>query len=371
MGIRVAAIQPAEHAAWVAAQPYVPYVLTPEWASTKSADEGCMIGFFDGDRMVGIALVLSLPTFAGRLAQLPDGPFVPWGEVDADALLAALEEWARAAGFLSVRVSPFVEWRRFSSEALKALLASGHDENLRAAPATSTDPVISALIATMAARGYHVAPELDTALAQNTMNFFVDVDRPLEAVQADLNQMYRRNIRKAEKAGVVVREGDAADLPTFHALYSASARREHFFEHDLAYFQLQWRVFGEDPERCHVFLAELADGTPLAGGVCIQVGNHVWYTCGGSTDTHREARAVNALQWAMIRSAHEHGATVYDAGGVWPLINGDTRGLLQFKTALGGYVVQSPDERTKVLRPVREKAFRLAGRARALAARVR
>ena len=60
-------------------------------------------------------------------------------------------------------------------------------------------------------------------------------------VLAGMNQQWRRNIKKADKAGVVVTrstdETVTADLKAFHDLYVHTAERDHFTPRPLGYFR--------------------------------------------------------------------------------------------------------------------------------------
>ncbi len=53
-------------------------------------------------------------------------------------------------------------------------------------------------------------------------------DRTLDDVFAGFNQLWRRNVRKAEKSGGVVRLGSREDLADFHRVYVETAERDHF-----------------------------------------------------------------------------------------------------------------------------------------------
>ncbi|MGL5406010.1 MAG: lipid II:glycine glycyltransferase FemX [Propionibacteriaceae bacterium] len=350
MTITVVDISSSEHAAFVSEQPFVPYLQTPEWVTTKPANVATSLGIFVDGELQGVGTVQFLPATIGRTAYFPDGPYVRWDKVDADAVLAALEAELKLRGAISLRIGPFLPWRIFSQETLKAVLANPNDVNLRTLESDQTDSQITDLVRTMKKRNWVFSPENDGVGAQNIFNFFVDVSLPPEQIQAGFNQMYRRNIKKAEKAGLTVRQGSKKDLATFYELYQASGKREGFFVNTYSYFLDQFDAFGDNPQRCRVYLAELPDGEAIAAGVCIQNGDHVWYTMGGSSASHREVRAVNALQWQMMQSAHNYGAKTYNMGGIFPDVTEKTRGLLQFKVATGGYLVQSPDEYTKVLR---------------------
>ena len=58
-----------------------------------------------------------------------------------------------------------------------------------------------------------------------------------------MNQQWRRNVKKAEKAGVQVRAVGPEGLDTFHALYVESAQRDNFLPRPKAYFDVMARSF--------------------------------------------------------------------------------------------------------------------------------
>ena len=71
-----------------------------------------------------------------------------------------------------------------------------------------------------------------------------------------MNQLWRRNIKKAAKSGVVVRQGDLDDLGAFHPLYVETAERDHFTPRPLAYFETMFAALqAEDPDRIRLYLA--------------------------------------------------------------------------------------------------------------------
>ena len=89
--------------------------------------------------------------------------------------------------------------------------------------------------------------------------------RSLDDVLKGFNQLWRRNIKKAEKAGVEIVQGGYDDLPVFHQLYLETAERDHFIPRPLSYFQRQWKALtDEDPNRMRLYLA-YHEGDALAG----------------------------------------------------------------------------------------------------------
>jgi vancomycin resistance protein VanK len=189
------------------------------------------------------------------------------------------------------------------------------------------------------------------AAGQPRYNFQVplaDADGPRteDAVLAGMNQLWRRNIKKAAKAGVEVTLGTDADLAAFHELYAHTAERDHFTPRPLRYFQTMYAALhGEDADRIRLYLAH-HEGDLVAATIWIRVGTHAWYSYGASSTHKREVRGSNAIQWRMITDALAAGATVYDLRGITETLASDDPhlGLIQFKVGTGGEAVEYAGE---------------------------
>ena len=156
-----------------------------------------------------------------------------------------------------------------------------------------------------------------------------------------MNQLFRRNIKKAAKEGVEVRLGTRAELADFHRIYLETAQRDGFTGRALAYFEEMWDALNaEDPDRMRLYLAE-HDGDLVAATTMVRVGTHAWYSYGASTNAKREVRGSNAIQWQMIRDANAAGCEVYDLRGITEGVGADDPeiGLIQFKVGTGGQAV--------------------------------
>jgi lipid II:glycine glycyltransferase (peptidoglycan interpeptide bridge formation enzyme) len=161
-----------------------------------------------------------------------------------------------------------------------------------------------------------------------------------------MNQQWRRNIKKAAKAGVIVRTGDRADLAAFHALYAETAARDGFTPRPLAYFTTMWDALrAERPDRLALYLAE-HEGDLVAATTLVRVGRHAWYSYGASSTAKRDVRGSNAVQWQMMRDARAAGAGVYDLRGITDTLDeADPHvGLVTFKVGTGGEAVEYAGE---------------------------
>ncbi len=161
-----------------------------------------------------------------------------------------------------------------------------------------------------------------------------------------MNQQWRRNIKKAAKAGVEVEHGTASDLKAFHELYAHTAERDHFTPRPLGYFETMFESLGaEEPDRIRLYLAR-HEGDLVAATIWIRVGAHSWYSYGASSTEKRDVRGSNAVQWQMIRDALAAGAHVYDLRGITATLDADDShvGLIQFKVGTGGEAVEYAGE---------------------------
>jgi len=364
------------HRAFIAEQPWASFLQTPAWAVVKAEWRGESVGWYDGESLVGAGLVLyrQIPRLRRYLAYLPEGPVVDWATDDLAAWLTPLAEHLRGQGAFAIRMGPPVVTRRWTAGQVKAGIA---DEGV-----VRLGDVVPAERSAVGAR---VVQQLETlrwrpltvegggfAPGQPQYTFvipLVDADgarRTEDDVLAGMNQLWRRNIRKADKAGVAVSEGSATDLKAFHDLYVHTAQRDHFTPRPLSYFQTMYDALGaEAPDRIRLWLAH-HEGDLVAATIGVRVGTHAWYSYGASSTDKREVRGSNAVQWAMIRDAIATGAQAYDLRGITETLDPDDPhvGLIQFKAGTGGEAVETVGEWDLPLDRVLYRGFELYLRAR-------
>jgi vancomycin resistance protein VanK len=182
-----------------------------------------------------------------------------------------------------------------------------------------------------------------------------------------MNQQWRRNIKKATKAGVVVSTGSTSagsdDLAAFHALYAHTAERDHFTPRPLTYFRTMFDALGAergDAIDIRLYRADHEDDL-VAATIWIRVGTHTWYSYGASSTEKRDVRGSNAIQWQMIRDSIAAGAAIYDLRGITDTLRADDPhlGLIQFKVGTGGEAVEYAGEWDLPLNRAIYKAFEL------------
>ncbi|AVV42029.1 peptidoglycan bridge formation glycyltransferase FemA/FemB family protein [Streptomyces sp. ID05-04B] len=350
MSLCVRSISRDEHLAFVAGRPSVSHMQVPSWGDVKPDWRAESLGWTDKTGVLvgaGLVLLRPLPRLRRYLAYLPEGPVVDWHAPDlAERWLAPMLAHLRKRGAFSVKMGPPVVVRRWSADAVKAAIADPDAHRLGDAEPTSYDQGAQDVADRLRRAGWRPAGrggEEGFAAGQPRHVFQVPfAGRSLDDVHSGLNQQWRRNIKKAENAGVKVVRGGAEDLPAFYGLYTETAERDRFVPRPLSYFQRMWDALNaEHPDRMRLYLA-YHDGEVLAAATMVTVGEHVWYSYGASTVRRREVQPGNAMQWRMMTDAHEQGAAVYDLRGITDTLDESDHllGLLRFKVGTGGQAVE-------------------------------
>ncbi|GGD11670.1 lipid II:glycine glycyltransferase FemX [Nocardioides daphniae] len=349
----------ADHLAFIRTQPSASFLQVPAWGPVKSEWQHESLGWFrpgaDGEEMVGAALVLyrQLPKVKRYLAYLPEGPVLDWASfTDPDARLAdwlePLRDYLKTKGAFGIRIGPPVVTRRWSAAQIKEGVSDPAVRRLDDIAPLERTPTGAAVVSQLHELGWQPqAAEGGFAAGQPQYNFHVPLTvdgraKTEDEVLKSMNQLWRRNIKKAAKEGVEVTRGTRDDLAAFHALYVHTAERDHFTPRPLAYFEKMWDSL--TPEEDDRFVLHLArhEGDLVAATISIRVGQHSWYSYGASSTEKREVRGSNAVQWEMIRSALAAGAAVYDMRGITDTLDADDPhvGLIQFKVGTGGEAVE-------------------------------
>ncbi|HEY9354321.1 MAG TPA: peptidoglycan bridge formation glycyltransferase FemA/FemB family protein [Nocardioides sp.] len=367
MSLTVRPITAAEHLAFIEKQPSVSFLQTPSWAQVKTEWRSESIGWFDslqGGALVGAALVLHRPVpklERFTLAYLPEGPSIDWSG-DLAPWLEPLATYLKKNHAFGIRIGPPVTTATWSAAQVKDGIADDTVQRLNQLTPTHRDATGARVVSQLRAAGWRLqSPEDGFGAGQPQYNFVIPLahedgtPKTEDEVLKGMNQLWRRNIKKAAKMGVEVTvaspvdpaDGDfEGDLSAFHDLYVHTAARDHFTPRQRSYFSTMfWAMSNEDPERIKLFLAR-HEGDLVAATIMVRVGQYAWYSYGASSTEKRDVRGSNALQWAMIQDAMAAGATTYDLRGITPTLSTDDShvGLIQFKVGTGGQAVEYAGE---------------------------
>jgi vancomycin resistance protein VanK len=365
--LSVRTLTPAEHLDFVRRQSSVSFLQTPAWARAKPEWRAESLGWSRDGEIVGAALVLyrQLPKLKRYLAYLPEGPVIDWESDDLDSWLRPMCAHLEQRGAFGVRMGPPVVTRRWSAAQVKEGIADAGVRRLdQVVPLERprTGALVVGQLHELGWRPQSVAGGF--AAGQPQYNFQIPLaGRTEDDVLAGMNQLWRRNIKKAAKQGVEVTAQDPGgagdDLKAFHDLYVHTAERDGFTPRPLGYFRAMYdALHAEDPDRITLWFAH-HEGDLVAATIGVRVGTHAWYSYGASSTEKREVRGSNAIQWEMIRAALAAGAHVYDLRGITDTLDADDPhvGLIQFKVGTGGEAVEYAGEWDLPLNRLLYKAF--------------
>jgi lipid II:glycine glycyltransferase (peptidoglycan interpeptide bridge formation enzyme) len=349
-------ISPTEHRDYLATLPAASFLQTPGWAQVKSEWKAESLGWYDEEgAQVGAALVLyrKLPKLNRYLAYLPEGPVIDWQSDRLGEWLAPMVQHLKKQGAFAVRIGPPVVTRRWTAAQVKEGVADADVRLLGQVPPEERSAAGARAVSQLHELGWqHQAAEGGFAAGQPQFVFQVPLRHPdgtqrtEDEVLKGMNQLWRRNIKKAAKEGVEVTVGGRSDLKSFHDLYVHTAERDHFTPRPLHYFEVMDDALNGDARgRLKLWLAR-HDGDLVAATLAVRVGEHYWYSYGASSTEKRDVRGSNAVQWAMIQDAIASGCAVYDLRGITDTLDADDShvGLIQFKVGTGGEAVEYAGE---------------------------
>ena len=179
-------------------------------------------------------------------------------------------------------------------------------------------------------------PGASVELGPTPLAHVLPLERDPEAVARGFKSNVLRNVRKAERSGVVLRRGESErDLTeTFYDLHLRTRRRLGVPVQPHRFFRLLWRrALAEDLG----FVLLAYEGTsPIAGAVFLTWNGTITYKFGASDPRHWDLRANNLLFWEAIKWGCVNGQHTLDFGRT----DASGEGLRQFK--LGWGCTESP-----------------------------
>jgi lipid II:glycine glycyltransferase (peptidoglycan interpeptide bridge formation enzyme) len=342
----------------------------PCWAEVKSGWKSKSVGWFDERKLVcvGLILIRNIPKTKWSLFYLPEGPVLdPDCAKNVVDWLTPLRDFAKESGAFNLKLGPQVTINTWSAATIKSAISDNVYRQFKDVDPDRVNPFgheIGTKLRNLGGKQIETDGE-GFGDVQPRFVFAIDVqDKSDEELLASFSQEWRRNIKKAEKSEVKVRQATFSDLETFHTLYKETAKRDKFTPRPLNYFKQMWKSLNENSNNLAEMRLYIAEQENICHAAClwVRVGKHVWYTYGASSTSGRELRPSNAIQWQMMRDARDAGAGNYDMRGIAATLNEKSPlfGLLRFKIGTGGKVIQYVGEWDFVLKPLIYKAFRVA-----------
>lgn len=240
-------------------------------------------GFYSGEELVGVMLLIREDAKRGRHLILPGGPIFEWYDQD---LIAAFGEELRRLGreekAVFIRCRPQLQDNEQSRKIFDDLGFIDAPMHLHA----------------------ELTHRLDLSLSE-------------EELLAKMRKSTRYEIRKAEKEGIkVIGKQDERQIREFYDLQLETAQRQKFVPFSLKYWQKQFEAFAPDNEV--VLYSAYYEDKLLAQAMIIFYGQEAVYHYGASTEWAHKYPGAPAIQWAAIKEAKKRGLSRYNFWGVAP-----------------------------------------------------
>ncbi len=256
---------------------------TYEWGELKSRFgwSARRVGLYDRERLAAGAQVLLRRLPGGwRLAYIPKGPLIDWGDAESgQRLFGALDRVCRAQRAFALKIEPDL-------------------------------PESPALAAHLAKHGFRPSSQA----IQPRRTLLVDLRGDPDQILGRMKSKTRYNIRLSSRKQVNVLVADGEGIETFNRLMAVTGERDEFGVHSPAYYAAAYDILAA-ANMARLFIATY-DGQPLAGILACACGKKSWYMYGASGNEHRDRMPTYALQWAAMRWAKSRGCTSYDLWGV-------------------------------------------------------
>lgn len=200
-----------------------------------------------------------------------------------------------------------------------------------------------------------------------TATILIDLSLSSDVIMKQMKRQNRQNIRRGEKKGITVREGDLRDIHSFYLLHLATSERQGFKPYSEEYFARMWQILAPSGY-IKLFFSEYMD-EPISALLVVPFNDTVVPKILGWSGFHGNRRPNEALFWGAIKWAKAAGYKIFDMEGIDPLgaravIDGNPlpeslhRSPTRFKLGFGGEVVLYPEPQDYVLNPVLRWMYR-------------
>lgn len=268
---------------------------------------------------------------------------------DQDVSRAIVREDGKVVAMCQVRIKHFmplglrigyVQWgplvRRKGEDGLLPgdalrVLKNAYLENkvnvFRIVPNAVADQTGQKLRVTLESAGFRHVPSVE---AYRT--FLLDVADSEQAMRANLRKSFRRDLKRAEKAGTKVEQGtDHRFCSAFKHLYCELLERKGFKGLDLREFMdTQARL--PDSEKMEIVLVSM-DGESAGALLSSSLGDTCLVLLAATSETGLGCGAAYLMWYEAATTAHRAGMAKYDLGGIDPAGNPN---VYQFKSRMGG-----------------------------------
>jgi Acetyltransferase (GNAT) domain len=160
----------------------------------------------------------------------------------------------------------------------------------------------------------------------------VDLRRPKDEIFTGMKRMCRKNIRKAQREGVVIEEADPDGFAEDHYAHVADVFAKQSLVPPFDAERIRQLIDAVHPSgRLLLLRARGPDGASIASGVFPAMNQRMHFLTSGSLRPQQSLRPNEALVWHAIGWGQSRGIETLDLGG-----------YLSYKLKYGGEVVELP-----------------------------
>lgn len=278
-------------------------------------------GLYDGDDLIGSAVVILKKAKRGAYLEIPGGPLLDWdrNKRAVKAFMQEIRKVAEREKCVFVRMRPNIPDDYNNQQLVKEL---------------------------------GLVPSPMHLHAEHTV--MLDLSLSEDDLLKDMRRQTRYEVRRAQKLGIEVTfDTSKYAFTDFYNLQLETAKRQDFIPSSRRFIEAQHEAF-EGAAR--IYTASL-NGKPLAKGLIIMQSPEAIYHEAASTEEGRKYPGAYALQWQVIRDAKDLGMKRYNLFGIAPPNSPHHRyaGVTTFKTGFGGEQVTYLPAQDLVIRPFRYK----------------
>lgn len=264
------------------------------------------LGFFEGDELRAVALIMRVKARRGTFLFVPQGP-VASEEKDKREILRELKSF---------------------------LVKTGKEEKaafVRISPAFAKNEENIGLFREL---GFRDAP---IHMMHPETTWILDIDKDEETLMKEMKKNHRNLIRRAEKDGVEILQSDSEEfLKSFYDIHMETVARHHFIPFSYDYVKAELESFKKD-RQIAIFNAKY-EGKIISSAVVVFYGNEAFYHHGASSSQYAKVPSSYLALWAAIREAKKRGCKKFNFYGI---VEDNSKhpwyGLSRFKKGFGGY----------------------------------
>ena len=246
--------------------------------------------------------IKNAPIIHFSIGYIQNGPLIlnnNVNEADIVSLLKIMKDSLFGAGIHALRIVPNIADDDFGKVIKQHSIKAGFAENDKKKP-------------------YHT--------------FIVDTSDSEEGIRQRLRKSFRRDLKYAEKAGLVIKEGNSNELfSVMENLYEESKGRKGFDGLEFDEFKSP-QIELTESEKMKVFVAYFED-KPASALLSTELGDRSIILLAASNALGLEKGSSYLLWYHACVSAHKRGLKWCDLGGIDPDENPN---VYQFKSRLGG-----------------------------------